>query len=151
MALPKRYNPFEEMRRLQREMDDMFTGFFERSVEGGRSLISWGLRVPLSDIEDTGNAFKVTAELPGLEKEDINIKVDKDSIEISAERKDVKESKEKSFYYCERSYSGYRRRFGLPAEIDTDKVDAVYKDGILHVTLKKLGKEKKKVKDVKIK
>ena len=151
MALPTKYNPFDEMRRLQREMDDMFAGFFERGVEGGRNLMNWGTRVPLSDIEDTGDAFKITAELPGLAKEDINIKVDKDSIEISAERKDVKEKDEKNFYYCERSYSGYRRRFGLPAEIDPNKVDAEYVDGVLQVTMKKLASESKKVKEVKVK
>jgi len=150
MALPMKYNPFEEMRRLQREMDDMFASLIERGREE-RKLMGWGPRAPLSDIEDTGDSFTVTAELPGLDKEDINIKVDKDSIEISAERKDVKEEKEKNFYYCERSYSGYRRRFGLPSEIDPNKVEAEYKDGILSVAMKKIGKEGKKVKKIKIK
>jgi HSP20 family protein len=150
MALPMKYNPFEEMRKLQKEMDEMFVSLIERGREE-RKMMEWRPRAPLSDIEDTKDSFKVTAELPGLDKEDIKIKVDKDSIEISAERKDVKEEKEKNFYYCERSYSGYRRRFGLPAEIDPNKVDAEYKNGILRVTMKKFGKEGKKVRNVKIK
>jgi HSP20 family protein len=150
MGLPARYDPFGDMRKLQKEMDDMFAAFFERGRQG-RQLIEWGARAPLSDIEDTGDALLVSAELPGMDKEDIKIEVDKDSISISAERKDVKEEKEKDYFYCERSYSGFRRRFVLPVEIDPDKVDAEYKEGILKVTMRKAEAEQDKRKEISVK
>ncbi len=146
MGLPAKYDPFDEMRRMQKEMDEMFASFFDRGTD--RSIVEWGPRIPLADVEDTGKAIKVTAELPGLNKEDIKIQVGKDSIEISAERKDTKEEKEKNFYHCERSYSSYKRVFRLPQEVDPEKVDAEYSDGVLTVTMEKINQsdEKKEVK-----
>jgi HSP20 family protein len=149
MGLPAKYDPFGDMRKLQKEMDDMFAAFFERGREG-HALMEWGTRVPLSDIEDLGDSLKVTVEMPGLEKDDIKISVDKDSVEISAERKATQEEKKKNYYHCERSYSSFRRVFGLPEEVNPDDVDAEYKDGVLMVTLKKAGKKEEK-KEVKIK
>lgn len=150
MGLPAMYDPFGDMRRLQKEMDDMFAAFFEGGRQG-RQLMEWDARAPLSDIEDNGDALVVSAELPGLGKEDIRIEVDKDSISISAERKDVKEEKEKDYFYCERSYSGFRRRFVLPVEIDPDKVDARYESGVLKVTMEKAAPEQEKRKEITIK
>lgn len=149
MGLPAKYDPFGDMRKLQKEMDDMFATFFERGHEG-HALMEWGPRVPLADIEDLGDSLKVSVEMPGLEKEDIKISVDKDSVEISAERKTTQEEKKKNYYHCERSYSSFRRMFGLPEEVNPDDVDAEYKDGLLRVTLKKAGKKEEK-KEVKIK
>ncbi len=150
MAVPARYDAFEEMKRLQKEMDELFAAFFERG-RTGRALMEWGPRAPLADIEDLGDSLRVTAELPGLEKEDIKIKVDKSSIEISAEMKEAQERKKKDYYYCERSYSSYRRSFQLPEEVDPEGVDAEYKKGVLTVTLKKAMIEKRKRKEIKIK
>jgi HSP20 family protein len=150
MGLPEVYDPFKEMRKLQKEMDEVFASFFERG-RTGRELTAWGLRAPLSDIEDKGDSLLVTAELPDMDKEDIKITVDKDSLSISAERKGATEEKKKDYYYCERSYSGYRRVFHLPEEVDPEQVDAEYKKGVLRITLKKAKKgEKEEKKEVKI-
>jgi HSP20 family protein len=149
MGLPAKNDPFGDMRRLQKEMDDMFAAFFERGRDS-HALMEWGPRVPLADIEDLGDSLKVSLEMPGLEKEDIKISVDKDSVEISAERKKAQEEKKKNYYHCERSYSSFRRMFGLPEEVDPDSVDAEYRDGVLRVTLKKAGKKEEK-KEVKVK
>ena len=146
MGLPAKYDPFDEMRRMQKEMDEMFASFFERG--SNRSIMEWGPRVPLADVEDSGDSIKVTAELPGLDKEDININVSKDSVEVSAERKDTKEEKEKNYYHCERSYSSYKRVFRLPQDVDPESVEAEYRDGVLRIEMKKVSEkgEKKKVK-----
>ncbi len=149
MGLPTKYEPFREMRRLQKEMDEMFADFFEAGREG-HSMMGFGQRVPLADIEDLEDSLKVSMEMPGLEKEDIKIKVDKDSIEISAERKENLEEKKKNYYHCERSYTSFGRKIGLPVEVNPDDVDAEYKDGILRITLKKVG-EKEEKKEVKVK
>ncbi len=137
MSLPaKRYwDPFSEMRRLMREMDDVFDN---REVF---SSSDWNLRLPLSDIEDKGDSLVLTAELPGMRKEDINIEVDKDSVTISAERKVSSENEDRDYYCCERSYSGYKRAFALPTGIDPESVEASYDNGLLKLTLKKAGSE----------
>ena len=150
MKLPMRYSPSEEMRRLQREMDEVFESFFQAG-RSGRELMAWGPRAPLSDVEDRDDALLVSAELPGMDKDDIKIVVDKDSLTIEAERKGAKEEKEKDYYYCERTYSGFKRVFHLPEEVDPDKVDASYEDGILKVEMKKIKKPELEKKEVKIK
>ncbi len=139
------YDPFEEMRRLRREMDEMFESMFLRPKRE-----DWIVRSPLSDLVDKGDSFELTVELPGMNKEDIHIEADKNSISVSAERKKAEEEKKKNYYYCERSYTGYRRAFGLPEEIDPETVDAEFKNGVLTVVMKKV-KPKGAKKEVKIK
>lgn len=136
MGLPTIYSSMEDMRRLQKEMDGMFAAFFEGGRQG-REPAEWGFRAPLADIEDRGDAILVRAELPGMRKEDVRVRLDRDSISISAERNEAAEEKKRNYYYCERAYSGYRRSFALPVEIDPDSADAEYRDGILRVTLRK--------------
>ncbi len=139
------YDPFEEMRRRMREMDEMIAGLFARPAREG-----WVVRSPLSDLVEKGDRFELAVELPGMDKEDIHIEADKNSISISAERKKAEEEKKKNYYYCERSYTGYKRSFGLPEEIDPESVDAEFKNGVLSVVMKKVAPREKK-KEVKIK
>lgn len=152
MAVPEKrrewiFDPFEEMRRMRLEMDEMFDKFFEMRWK------PWAgeLRAPLMDLEDRGDALVLAAELPGMEKEDINIEVTPRSISVSAEKKGAVEEKKKDYYYYERAYSGYKRSLTLPVEINPDEVEAEYKHGILTVTMKKVKptppkEEKKKIK-----
>jgi HSP20 family protein len=137
MALPaKRYwDPFSEMRRLMNEMDDVF---------GSREVLSsgdWNPRLPIADIEDKGDSLELVAELPGMNKEDINVEVDRNSVTISAERKSEDEQEKKDYYYCERSYSGYKRSFALPSDIDPESVEAGYENGLLKLSMKKAGSD----------
>lgn len=144
----KKYDPFREMKRLQREMDEMFESFFVHPKGEGE----WLMRSPLSDLADKGDSFELAIELPGMKKDDIEVEADKNSVTVKAERKEMEEEKKKDYYYCERGYSGYMRTFGLPEEIDAGSVDAEYKNGVLTVTMKKLKpaeEEKKKKVDIK--
>lgn len=146
MALPVKYDPFYDIRKMQREMDELFESFFDR--ESGRSVLEWGSKIPIADIEDIGNAIKITVELPGVEKEDIKIEVNKESVEISAEREKNKEKKQENYVQCERSYSSFRRIFRLPEEINTEKTEASYEKGLLTITMEKTYPkyEKKEIK-----
>ncbi|MEM2909251.1 MAG: Hsp20/alpha crystallin family protein [Candidatus Bilamarchaeaceae archaeon] len=139
------YDPFEEMRRRMREMDEMMESLFIRPRKE-----EWVIRSPLSDLVDKGDKFELSVELPGMEKEDIHIEADKSSISISAERRKAEEEKKKNYYYCERSYTGYKRTFSLPEEIDPEAVDAEFKNGVLKVEMKKAAPRERK-KEVKIK
>lgn len=153
MAVPMKkarvYDPFDQLRAMQQEMDDMFESFFSRRP--GMDLTAVGPRAPLSDIEDKGDSFELKAELPGMNKEDIHIEVGENSVTVSAEHKGEKEKKDKSYYYHERTYSGFRRSFALPQEIDPDKVQAEFKNGLLTLNMKKIGLPEPKRKEVKIK
>jgi HSP20 family protein len=157
MALPVRrgfwlFDPFEEMKRMKNEMDEMFEHLFEmteRESRGHEVALREVWRRPLIDLEDKGDKLVLTAEFPGVDKEDIKIEVEPFSVTISAEKKKGVEEKKKDYYYCERSYTGYKRSIALPTEINPDDVEAEYKNGVLTITMKKVQPVKKK--EVKVK
>lgn len=110
-----------------REMDNM-----ERSFFGNANVVS-AFR---TDVSDTGNAFVLESELPGFNKDDINIDIENDCLTISVERKLDNEDKKKNLVKRERFYGSYSRSFDVTG-IDTDAIDAKYTDGVLTVTLPK--------------
>ena len=110
-----------------RELDNM-----ERSFFGNGSVVS-AFR---TDVSDTGDAFKLEAELPGFSKDDIKIDIENDCLTISAERKFDDEDKKKNFVKRERFYGSYSRSFDVTG-IDTDAIEASYNDGVLTLTMPK--------------
>ena len=110
-----------------RELDNM-----ERSFFGNGSVVS-AFR---TDVSDTGDAFKLEAELPGFSKDDIKIDIENDCLTISAERKFDDEDKKKNFVKRERFYGSYSRSFDVIG-IDTDAIEASYNDGVLTLTMPK--------------
>ena len=110
-----------------RELDNM-----ERSFFGNGSVVS-AFR---TDVSDTGDAFKLEAELPGFSKDDIKIDIENDCLTISAERKIDDEDKKKNFVKRERFYGSYSRSFDVTG-IDTDAIEASYNDGVLTLTMPK--------------
>jgi HSP20 family protein len=143
------YDPFDQLRLMQREMDEVFDNFF--STPRRAEITAFGPRAPISDIVDKGDSFELSAELPGMRKEDINIEVGENSLTVSAEHKSEKKDEKKNYYYHERTYSGYRRTFALPQEIDPDKVEAEYKDGILKLNMKKVKLPEPKKREIRLK
>ena len=109
------------------ELDNM-----ERSFFGNGSVVS-AFR---TDVSDTGDAFKLEAELPGFSKDDIKIDIENDCLTISAERKFDDEDKKKNFVKRERFYGSYSRSFDVTG-IDTDAIEASYNDGVLTLTMPK--------------
>ena len=136
---------------FQREMNRLFDNFF-----GGFSLSPWtplerGAAVaftPRVDVSETDKEIKVSAELPGMEEKDIDISLTRDTLTIKGEKKEETEEKGKDYYRMERSYGSFTRSIPLPVEVDTNKVEAVFKKGVLEITLPKTAKaisETKKV------
>jgi HSP20 family protein len=82
----------------------------------------------------------VSAELPGMDDEDIEVSLSRDVLTISGEKKQEKEEKGRDYYRAERSYGSFRRSIPLPAEVNADKVDAVFSKGVLTITLPKTAK-----------
>ena len=124
---------------LHDEMDDLFKDFFS-DWEGGPfwSRTSW----PALDIAEDENEFTIKAEVPGCKAEDIDISVHGNILTISGEKKQEKEEKGKGYRHTERSYGSFRRDVNLASEVDSNKVEATYKDGILSIKLPKTEKTK---------
>jgi HSP20 family protein len=144
----KALSPFEEMERR-------FEEFFRRPF----SILSpaWlpRLRIPESeepaptvDIFEEDGDVVVKAELPGMKKEDIDVKLTDKTITISGEKKKEEKVEKKNYFRMERSYGSFTRSFGLPSEVQTDKVKAQFKDGILEIRVTKTEEAKKKEKKV---
>ena len=107
-----------------------------------RSFFKSGLTEFRTDVSDNGEAFLVEAELPGFDKNDININIDGDCLTISAQRTESSDQsdKKKNFIRRERYYGSYSRSFDVTG-IDTKAIKAEYKDGILNLTLPKKAPE----------
>jgi len=131
---------------LWSEMDNMFDNF--RS-QFDSLFWPWGTRsepvttmtqrrTPPMDIADMGDRYEMRLEMPGIPKDNINIEVTPNTIEISAEHKESKEEKNKNWLRRERSNMSYYRALELPEELKTDNVDAEFNDGILTVKLPKV-------------
>ena len=138
--------PFRrEMDELRRGMDRMFSRFFGDwpSIEPAS-----GARTPIVDLSETADRLIVRAEVPGMSSNDIQISLVGNTLKIKGEKKEQKEEKEENFYRVERSYGSFSRSIPLPCEIEYDKVDAKYKDGVLTIDMPKI--ETSKTKEVKI-
>jgi HSP20 family protein len=139
--------PFREFERMRRDMDRLWDSFFEgglrrRTEEGGEWL-------PSLDVSETKNELVVKAEVPGMDPKDIDISLSDGMLTIKGEKKQEKEEKEADYHLVERSYGSFTRSVQLPKEVQSEKINASYKNGILKITLPKSEEAKKK--EIKIK
>ena len=127
--LDPRIDPFSEL------VDDLFKGFLVRPMYSGARERLPGMRV---EVAEKNGAYTVTAELPGVKKEDIKVGIDGAQVTLSAEVKREKETTgEDRLLHTERLYGKVSRSFALPQELDEDKVEAKFRDGVLQLTLPK--------------
>ncbi|MFV9475194.1 Hsp20/alpha crystallin family protein [Advenella sp. RU8] len=118
-------------------LDDLFNGFFLKPVGFPKNTPALSIKTDISEKED---AYLVKAELPGVKKEDIKVKIEGDTLSISAEVKQESEEKEgERVIHSERYYGSISRSFRLGSEIDQSTSTAKYEDGILNLELKKLS------------
>ena len=143
-------NPMTMLNDMDKLFDDFRTDW-ESMFVVPRTMQGELIRHPLVDISDEGNAFVVKAEVPGLRKEDINIEVTEDGIEISGESSSEKEEKEGGYVRKERHYARFQRSLPFPDKIVPDKADAQLKDGLLTVKVPKAAPPEKKSKKIDIK
>lgn len=138
----RRWRPFNDLLRLQKEMDSMFDEFFERKPfrrELGES--DW---YPSVDVSEDEKEIKIEADLPGMTQEDIDINIDGNVLTIKGQRKKEEETKERGYYRSERSYGAFQRSFTLPTNLDVDEAKANFKHGVLTLILPKLEEAKGK-------
>jgi HSP20 family protein len=140
MASITRYDPFNDL------VDDIFKGFLVRPVayEGGRNEVLPRAKV---DVAEKNGAYKVTAELPGVKKDDIHVSIDGAQVTLTAEVKQEKEaSQDERVLHTERVFGKVTRSFTLPQEVDEAKAEAKFRDGVLELTLpKKAAAQRKQI------
>ncbi len=144
-------DPFEEMRRMQRAIDKMFGEFFAKSSFTSKSLTESGWREPPVNMVENNGRIVVSAEMPGLNKEDIKISVTEDTLEIKAESKSLKREEGKEYKKLERTYAGFSRFMKLPVSVNPETTEATYSKGVLEINMKKTKQERKKEVEVKVK
>ena len=126
---------FSEMRRLLDTFRANMEDTLERVFPSQASLPA--LKQPRVDVLDLGDSLQVVADMPGVRKEDIEINLTPELVEISAESSTETERKEEEYTYRERGYASYRRMLDLPADVLPDKAEASFKNGVLEITLPK--------------
>jgi len=126
------WDPFEEMRRMFATFPEFSD--FSQDLPAERR----GIRQPLADFWEGEDAFYINIEMPGIRKEDININVAENGLEIRAERKEKTEEKTKNFYRLERNYSGFYRFIAMPENAELEKAEAKYENGVLEIKVPKI-------------
>jgi HSP20 family protein len=131
--IPWRTEPSQMMDSLHREVDSLFDRFFTGSGNGGDR---W-MHVPPVNVAETDERYEVTAELPGMSPDDFTVEIKDNALWISGEKKEEMEDKGKTFHRMERRYGSFRQTVPLTHQVDDDKVQADYKDGVLTVQVPK--------------
>ena len=152
----------DSWRSFRDEMDrvfDRFSGAF--GMPALRRMFDWepapryessfAFAAPSVDVAEDDKAFKITAELPGLEAKEVEISLSGDVLVLKGEKKEEKEQKDKNYYMSERSYGLFERAFALPDGIDRDKIAADLVKGVLTITLPKTAEATKAAKKIEVK
>jgi HSP20 family protein len=153
------WRPFETLRR---EVDRLFEDFgrdlwpspFRRPTFNVEPLWQGELKfaaAPAVDIVEKDNAFEITADLPGMDEKNVEVQVVNGNLTIKGEKKEEKEEKKKDFYLHERHFGSFERSFSVPEGVDTDKIGASFKKGVLTVTLPKKPEAQKPAKKIDVK
>jgi HSP20 family protein len=137
-----RFDPFREINALHNAMSRALqtagpTGY-------GDELTTSGSFVPPVDIYEDENSISLRLEIPGMKQEDLDIRLENNTLTVRGERKFEKEEKEENFHRIERRYGSFSRSFTLPNTVDTENVSADYKDGVLEISLAKRAETKPK-------
>ena len=129
-----RIDPFRDLREWNNAFDRFFGNRFSRVVDEDTHVTRWS---PTVDVSETPTEVAFSVELPGFEKDEIDISLEKNVLSISGERKFEKEEN-RDFHRVERWYGSFFRSFRLPATVDSSKIDANLKDGLLTIHLPKV-------------
>ena len=95
---------------------------------------------PRIDISETDAAYKIEAELPGINQKEIDVKIDNNILTIKGKKEDIKEEKEKNYHLRERYYGAFQRSISLPNNIEPEKIKASFENGVLNISVPKNDK-----------
>jgi len=131
-----RWEPVRELNSLQNEMNRLFSTFFDTPTagNGGGSARRW---IPAMDLVETKDHYVLTADLPGLGQEDINLEFEGDVLTLSGERKAEQNERKDGYYRIERATGSFSRSLTLPEGVDPEAVTATFDKGVLEVRIPK--------------
>ena len=132
---------------MRREMDRLFDRFFESWPF--RGFAETGRWMPSVDVSETDKELIVRVELPGMDPKEIDISVSGNVLTVKGERKHEREEKKENFHLVERSSGSFSRSIQLPTDVQSDKIKATYKDGVLSISMPKTKAEAVKKIEVK--
>ena len=152
------WNPFGS---LHRDLDQMFNALrsgFWRSSAGGQSSelapmwqrMSGRALAPAVDIAETNDQYELTAELPGMDPEHVEVKIANGRLTIKGEKKEETEEEKEGYHLSERRYGSFQRSFDLPDGVDADKIIAEFKNGVLKISIPKTPELQEKEKKIAI-
>ena len=145
--LPSSYygGPFSVMRRISEDMDRLFDAFgfgrglfptlSESSLSGYGGQGGSSLWAPHIEVSEHDGKFLISADLPGVKKEDVSVEITNDAVTIQGQRKQEKTSGEGGFYRSERSYGSFFRTIPLPEGANTENASATFRDGVLQIEI----------------
>lgn len=149
MALVK-WTPIRELEDMRRDLDKLFGDFFEPSARRrlGMKPVEPGMVVPSVDVFERQGEIIVKADIPGVEKDNIDITITKDHLTVKGEVKKEEEVKQEDYYSVERSWGSFSRTIPLPPDADSAKAKATFKNGVLELVFPK--KEEAKQSEIKL-
>ena len=140
-----RWDPFRELNTLQNQMNRLFQDNFGGAVaRQGDEFLTTGAFIPPVDVYEDEHNIYVRLEAPGIDQNDLDIRVENNTLTVRGERKFNQEEKEENFHRIERRYGSFTRSFTLPNTVNPDDVKANYNNGVLEITLAKRAEAKPK-------
>ncbi|MCA1367367.1 Hsp20/alpha crystallin family protein [Bradyrhizobium sp. BRP14] len=160
-SAPEKREPVSMFESLRREIDQLFEDF---NPLGWRSFPArmrefdrpWSERStwrmsPVVDVIESEKEYKIAAEMPGMDANEVEVKIVNDMLSISGEKKEEKEEREKDRFLSERRYGAFQRSFRLPPGVDADKIEATFAKGVLTVRLPKTAEAASNEKKINVK
>jgi HSP20 family protein len=154
------WHPLESLRQeIEDLIEDFGRGYWQplrRSLLAAGPVVRRGLSwdaTPMVSIDavESDKAYEITAELPGMDEKNIDVEIADGTLTIKGEKQEEKEQKKMNYYLRERHFGAFERGFGIPDSVDADKIEAVFKNGVLTVTLPKKAEAQKPAKRVEVK
>jgi HSP20 family protein len=144
-----RVNPFKDITSLQDRVNRLFDEAWGHGRHGEEEFIS-GSWVPAVDVRETKDSLEMHAELPGIEPKDVEISVENGVLTLKGSRNFEKATEGQTYHRVERAFGAFERSFTLPTNVDPERINAVYRQGVLHLTLPKREEAKPKAISIKV-
>jgi HSP20 family protein len=145
-------------RSFRSEMDRLFDRFGFPSLRrmfdiepAWRSVSTFGFSVPPIDMSEDDKAYKIMAELPGLDAKDVDVSISGNTLVLKGEKRQEKEEKDKNYYFSERAYGSFQRAFEVPASVERNEIAAEFTKGVLTITLPKTRDAQRQPKKIEVK
>ncbi|MFX0067782.1 MAG: Hsp20/alpha crystallin family protein [Candidatus Hodarchaeota archaeon] len=138
----RRRTIFDELRRMRKAIDSMFRDFFGTRFSES-DLSEADVWTPPADITETENEIIITADIPGVSKEDIDLRISEDTLEIGAQVRHEEKEEDQGYLRQERRYRRFYRRLPMPMAVKPEEAKAKYNNGVLEIRIPKIEPKKK--------